>query len=86
MRETFTLQHRGKRYTVERGQAPRTAAQGGGAPVDSARWYLTLAGTALAALEAEPGETDAALRMRIRQWLDAHPELQDRDQIHLAGG
>ncbi len=54
--------------------------------MDPERWYITLAGTALTALEAREGESDAALRTRIRKWLDAHPELQDRDQIHLAGG
>jgi hypothetical protein len=86
MRERFTLQHRGKRYTVERGQASRAAAEGGGAPVDAAQWYVTLGGTAVTALPAEPEETGSALRARIRRWLDSHPELEDRGQIHLAGG
>jgi hypothetical protein len=86
VRKRFTLQHRGKRYTVERGEPPHAAAKGGGSPVNAERWYVTLGGTALTAIEAQPGETDPALRARIRQWLDAHPELQDRDQIHLAGG
>ncbi len=86
MPQRFLLQHAGKHYTVERGKTAPAAARAGGAPVDPERWYITLAGTALTALEAREGESDAALRTRIRKWLDAHPELQDRDQIHLAGG
>jgi hypothetical protein len=86
MQRRFTLQHRGKRYTIERGRSGPAAARGGGAPVDPERWYITLAGTALAAVEAKDGEDERELRARIRAWLDAHPELQDRDQIHLAGG
>jgi hypothetical protein len=86
MRERFTLQYRGKRYVVERGQRPSTSARGAGGPVGRNHWYLTVGGTALTSLEARPRETDEELKARVRAWLDAHPELHNRDQIHLGGG
>lgn len=86
MRNRFQLQYRGKRYTVERGRTGPAAATGGGAPVDPERWYLTLGGAALTALEVRSDESEAALRQRIRRWVDEHPDLLDRDHIHMAGG
>lgn len=86
MRDKFTLQYRGKRYRVERGQPRSTAAKGGGAPTGRDHWYITLNLAAVTRLPARPQETEEELRARIREWLAAHPEFQTRDQIYLGGG
>jgi hypothetical protein len=86
MAEKFTLQHRGRRYEVERGQPRRQAATGGGAPVDADRWYVTLSLAAVTSFPAEPGETRAALRARIHRWLDEQAEPPGGEGIYLGGG
>jgi hypothetical protein len=86
MAEKFTLQHRGRRYEVERGQPRRQAATGGGAPVDADRWYVTVSLAAVTSFAAEPGETRAALRARIHRWLDEQPEPLGGEGIYLGGG
>jgi len=86
MAEKFTLQHRGRRYEVERGEPRRQAATGGGAPVGTDRWYLTVSLAAVTSFSAEPGETREALRARIHRWLDEHPETLGGEGIYLGGG
>ena len=86
MAEKFTLQHRGRRYEVERGQPRRQAATGGGAPVGTDTWYVTLNLAAVTGVGAEPGETRAALRARIHRWLDEHPDPLGGEGIYLGGG
>lgn len=86
MPEKFSLQHQGRRYEIERGQPRRQAATGGGAPVGTDRWYVTLNLAAVTSLPAEPGETRAALRARIHRWLDEHPEPHGGEGIYLGGG
>jgi hypothetical protein len=86
VQEKFVLEYRGKQYDVERGRPSGLAAAGGGAPGGPELWYITLGGAAITSLEHHPGETEALLRARIRQWLDEHQDLQSRDQIHLGGG
>jgi hypothetical protein len=86
MTEKFTLQHRGRRYEVERGQPRRQAAEGGGAPVGTDTWYVTLNLAAVTSLVAEPGETQAALRARIHRWLDEQPGPLGGEGIYLGGG
>jgi hypothetical protein len=49
-------------------------------------WYVTIAGTALTKLPAQPTDTDATVRERILAWLEEHPDMLDRDQIVLGGG
>ena len=49
-------------------------------------WYVTIGGTALTKLPAQPGETEASLRERVVAWLEKHPDMLDRDQIILGGG
>ena len=49
-------------------------------------WYITIAGTALTKLPATPSDTEASVRARVLAWLDAHPDMLDRDQIVLGGG
>jgi hypothetical protein len=49
-------------------------------------WYVTIGGTALTKLPAQPGDTEASLRERVLAWLEQHPDMLDRDQIILGGG
>ena len=86
MGEKFTLEHGGRRYTVERGQHRRLAATGGGSPVGADRWYITLNLAAVTSLPAEPGESRTALRARIHRWLDEHSEPLGGEGIYLGGG
>jgi hypothetical protein len=86
MGERFTLQHGGRRYEVERGQPRRQAATGGGAPVGTDNWYITLNLAAVTSLPVEPGETRADLRARIHRWLDEHATPLGGDGIWLGGG
>jgi hypothetical protein len=65
------LEYRGKRIS---------------ASLDQGEWYLTIGGTALTKLPTEPGDTDQSVRTRVLAWLEAHPDLLDRDQIVLGGG
>jgi hypothetical protein len=86
MAERFTLEHKGRRYEVERGEARRPAATGGGAPVGSDTWYVTINLAAVTSLPAEPGETREAVEPRIRRWLDEHSEPLGGEGIYLGGG
>lgn len=86
MDSRFTLGFQGQEYTVERGQRPGTAAEGGGAPVGRDTWYITLGPKAITSIEALPGESDAGLRQRIREWLAAHPEMPEAPDIVFGGG
>jgi hypothetical protein len=80
-----TLDFRGKRITatLNRGETesgtelPRT---------EPPMWYVTIAGTALTKIPAEPDDSEAAVRDRVMTWLQEHPDLLDRDQIVLGGG
>ena len=56
------------------------------ATLQSPMWYLTIGGTALTKLPATPSDTEASVRARMIAWLEAHPDLLDRDQIVLGGG
>jgi hypothetical protein len=86
MSDKFTLEFEGREYTVQGGDPPASAARGGGAPVGQHSWYVTLGLKAITSLEAVPGESDDVLRARIRQWLSAHPEMPDSEDIMLGGG
>ncbi len=76
MSERFTVPHNGKPYLAE---LERNNAAG-------ARWIVTLGATAITALDARRGETSADVAGRVRAWLDAHPGMDSRDDIHLGGG
>jgi hypothetical protein len=86
MSERFELEHRGLRYDVERGEPRREAATGGGAPVGTGRWDITLNLAAVTSLPAIPGESREALRARVERWLDDHPEPHGGEGIVLGGG
>jgi hypothetical protein len=86
MSDKFSLEFQGRAYTVQRGDSPASAAKGGGAPVGRHSWYVTLGPKAITSLDAISGESDDALRARIRKWLAAHPEMPDSEDIILGGG
>ena len=69
--DQVTLEHRGKQIT---------------AALDRAEWYVTIGGTALTKFPATPHDTEVSVRKSILAWLDAHPDMLDRDQIVLGGG
>ena len=80
-----TLDFRGKRITatLNRGETE----SGVQLPSTEPRmWYVTIAGTALTKLPAEPDDSEATVRDRVLTWLQEHPDLLDRDQIVLGGG
>jgi hypothetical protein len=86
MGDRFTLEFEGREYTVQRGEPAASAAKAGGAPVGRHSWYVTLGPKAITRLDAVPGESDDALRARIRTWLADHPEMPDSEDITLGGG
>ena len=49
-------------------------------------WYVTIGGTALTKLPAASSDTEASVRAKVLAWLEAHPDMLDRDQIVLGGG
>lgn len=69
----LSLEYRGKQITAALGD-------------ESATWYVSISGTALTKFPARPDDTEASVRGRVLAWLDAHPDMLDRDQIVLGGG
>ena len=69
----LSLKYRGKQITLTLGDEP---------PM----WYVTIGGTALTKLPARPDDTEASVRGRVLAWLEANPDMLDRDQIILGGG
>jgi hypothetical protein len=68
-----SLKYRGKQITATLGDEP---------PM----WYVTIGGTALTKLPARPDDMEASVRGRVLAWLEANPDMLDRDQIILGGG
>jgi hypothetical protein len=71
--EDLTLEYRGKQITAARRNEP---------PM----WHVTIGGTALTKFPARPDDTEASVRGRVLAWLQANPDMLDRDQIVLGGG
>ena len=69
----LTLEYRGKQITAAPGNEP---------PM----WYVTIGGTALTKFPARPDDTEASVRGRLLAWLEANPDMLDRDQLVLGGG
>jgi hypothetical protein len=79
------FEYRGKRITAALNEAQTDS----GAPLsrrEPPMWYVTIGGTALTKLPAGPADTEQSVREKVQAWLDAHPDLLDRDQIVLGGG
>lgn len=83
--DQVTLEFRGKQISaaLNRGQTLTGETLSGGEPP---MWYLTIGGTALTKLPALPDDTEASVRSRMLTWLEANPDMLDRDQIVLGGG
>jgi hypothetical protein len=71
--EQLTLEYRGKQITAARGNEP---------PM----WHVSIGGTALTKFPARSDDTEASVRGRVLTWLQANPDMLDRDQIVLGGG
>lgn len=83
--DQVTLEFRGKQISATLNQSQTLSGQDlprGEPPM----WYVTIGGTALTKLPAGPADTEAAVRDRVLAWLEAHPDMLDRDQIVLGGG
>jgi hypothetical protein len=83
--EQVTFECRGKQITASLNQAQTLSGEvlpGGERPM----WYVTIGGTALTKVPAAPDDTEDSVRSRVLAWLDAHPDMLDRDQIVLGGG
>ena len=79
------FEYRGKQITAALNEAQTDS----GAPLsrrEPPMWYVTIGGTALTKLPAGPADTEQSVREKVQAWLDAHPDLLDRDQIILGGG
>ena len=79
------LEFRGKQISAALNQGQTLTGQNlprGEPPM----WYVTIGGTALTKLPATPDDTEGSVRDRILAWLEAHPDMLDRDQIVLGGG
>ena len=79
------FEYRGKQITAALNETQTDS----GAPLprrEPPMWYVTIGGTALTKLPAEPTDTEQSVRDKVQGWLDAHPDLLDRDQIVLGGG
>jgi hypothetical protein len=84
MRE-LTLDYRGKQITATLNQGQTMS--GSVLPTEEPpMWYVTIGGTALTKLPAGRDESEESLRGRVLAWIDAHPDMLDRDQIVLGGG
>jgi hypothetical protein len=83
--EQVTLEYRGKQINVALNQAQtlsgETLSRG-----EPPMWYVSIGGTALTKLPATASDTESSVRSKVVAWLEAHPDLLDRDQIVLGGG
>jgi len=83
--EQVTVEFQGKQINVALNQAQTLSGEAlsrGEPPM----WYVTIGGTALTKLPAAPSDTEDSVRSEVVAWLEAHPDLLDRDQIVLGGG
>jgi hypothetical protein len=83
--DQVSLHYRGKQITasLNRGQT----LSGKALPQEEPpMWYVTIGGTALTKFPATPTDTEASVRGRVLAWIQANPDMLDRDQIILGGG
>jgi hypothetical protein len=83
--DQVSLDFKGKQIsaTLNAGQTMSGEVLGGSEPPT---WYVTIAGTALTKLPAFAEDTEDSVKTRVLAWLEAHPDMLDRDQIVLGGG
>ena len=83
--DQVTVSYRGKQVTASLSEGQTMSGQplpGGNASM----WHVTIGGTALTKFPASGSDTEQVVRERVLRWLEAHPEMLDRDQIVLGGG
>jgi hypothetical protein len=83
--EQVSLEYHGKQITatLNRGQT----LSGQNLPREEPpMWYVTIGGTALTKFPGSLADTEASVKGRVLAWLDANPDMLDRDQIVLGGG
>jgi hypothetical protein len=83
--EQVTIEFQGKQITatLNRGETLSGEVLGRAEPP---MWYITIAGTALTKLPASPSDSEGEVQRKVLAWLEAHPDMLDRDQIVLGGG
>jgi hypothetical protein len=84
MENRLQLHYRDRIYDLELDQGQLTA--GPDSASGTGRWHVTVAGTALTSFAARADDDEAAVRERLRRWIDDHPQMETRDEIHLGGG
>ena len=83
--EQVSLDYRGKQIIARLNRNQTVSGQ----PLpreEPPRWYVTVGVTALTRFPASRSDTEASVRGRVLAWLDANPDMLDRDQIVLGGG
>jgi hypothetical protein len=84
--EQVSLEYRGKQITATLNRGQTLSGQMLPTAEEPAMWYVTIGGTALTKLPARPDEAEASVKSRVLEWLEANPDMLDRDQIVLGGG
>ena len=83
--EQVSLEYRGKQINATLNRH-RTVSGQSLSREETPMWYVTIGGTALTKFPASPADTEASVRGRVLAWLNANPDMLDRDQIVLGGG
>ena len=83
--DQVSLEYQGKQVTAALNRTQTLS--GKSMPCEEApMWYVTIGGTALTKFPARRDDTEASVRGRVLAWLQANPDMLDRDQIVLGGG
>jgi len=83
--EQVTLEFQGKQITATLNQGQTLSGEPLGRS-EPPMWYVTIAGTALTKLPGSLSDSKAEVQRKVLAWLEAHPDMLDRDQIVLGGG
>jgi hypothetical protein len=84
--DPVSLEYRGKQITAALNRGQTLSGRDLPGEAEPAMWYVTIGGTALTKFPARSDDTDASVRGRVLAWLEANPDMLDRDQIVLGGG
>ena len=86
MMEQVSLEYQGKQITATLNRGQTLSGQMLPTAEEQPMWYLTIGGTALTKIPARPDDNEDSVRSRVLEWLQANPDMLDRDQIVLGGG
>lgn len=84
--EQVSFEYRGKQITAALNRGQTLSGKVLPTPAEPPTWYVTIGGTALTKIPGRPDDTEATVRGRVLAWLEANPDMLDRDQIVLGGG